>query len=148
MTSDQIHQAFCIGDESLPYTITSYYYKLILGVHWDLSDVWFTCYHLFCVGFCFVSLVIEISKRSAEVKTSIDSSHHDISSRTLNSFSLLRAFGLMILRKLHKSPISTESTSRITSISNIIFLFCYKYHIGGTSSPISYLLWRCDLCIR
>lgn len=62
LAPNKIDQPLGVLNKSLPDPIATYDYELIIWIGWDLSNVWFTGYHLLIVFTVRVSFVVEIAE--------------------------------------------------------------------------------------
>lgn len=100
-----------------------------------LGDIWVSTDKLFIRFQIKVLLVFKITYGSREVEISINSTFRDESTSFSDSFLFLFIIWFMIETEFNSLSVSTENTSRITSVGNIeISSLDKEGDIGGTTS--------------
>ena len=135
MSLNDIYESLAILYESLPNSVTAYHNKLILiGLSLELLNVRLACNHLLVIAQFVILFVLEISKRTGEVQTTIDSAHVDYSSCILDAFFFFFTFRLMVKGKINSFSLSAKDTSGISCVGHIEMSGSHEYNISCASS--------------
>ena len=134
--SYNIYQSLTVLYVPFPYTITTYYNKLILWFTIYCLNVRFTCYHLLMVTQLLLCLVIKITKWTSQVQSSIHSTHVYHTTCVLYPLLLHRTLRFMVKRKVHSLPSPAKRTSWIASICNNVVSGSNQNNISSASSSL------------
>lgn len=131
--SDQVDQALTIIYIFLPYSIAADDNELVIIASAYFFYVGFAGDHLFGVVAFRVLLVVEVSKRSRQVQSTIYSPHLYCPTSRLNTPPFFRVFGFMIEAQIQGIGFSTQGTPAVTRIRNNVFIRGDKNNIGSTA---------------
>lgn len=135
MILDNIYESLAILYISLPNSVTTYNYKLILitlPLKW--LNVRLASNHLLMVTQILVFLVLEITKRTSKIQSTIYPTHVNHSSSVLNTLLLFLTLRFMVKRKIDSFALPAEDAPWVSSISHIEMGGCDKNYISRATS--------------
>lgn len=118
----------------LPDAIAAHYYKLIFRTPRNFSHIRLANDWLLVPVLALDSFIVEVSKATRKIKTTIYSAVYYVSSCPLNPFSLGLVFRFVIVRKRQSIPFSAKNSSGVASICSVYLGWSNKNYTGRTAS--------------
>lgn len=133
MAFNNIYQSLAIIYVSLPYSVTTYYYKLVCLMPLKRTNVRFARNHLLVVSQLFFAFVVKVTKGTTQVQTPVHATHVYYASSVFYTTLLLLTLRLVIQRQIYRLASPTQRTPRVTSVSYDILSRSNQHDIGSAA---------------